>query len=209
MAGQLWRELGASMRAMRQSGGLSLRQAEVVSGWRRGTLSQVENGKARPGASLVEWYDRAFEGHGLLLSAFAEARAAHPAVGPIEQPDDKQGSPVPGDAVHVDVDSPAAGLRVAKGGTVPVKFLLENRGVIPWHRRRMRRVGAQAGTRLLMGERSMSIPDTAPGESVSVTSTVRAPEHPGSVIAYWRMVDADDRYCFLKDDLACVLVVVE
>ena len=67
---ELWAELSASMRLLRQRAGMSLRQAELASGRGRGTLSQFENGKARPGRDLVEWYEATFFGDGLLLSLY-------------------------------------------------------------------------------------------------------------------------------------------
>ena len=59
---ELWLELGANMRALRTAAGLSIRQVEAQSGIGRGTLSQVENGKARASRRLVEWYDAELHG---------------------------------------------------------------------------------------------------------------------------------------------------
>lgn len=207
VSAELWRELGETMRRHRVLGRRSLRDLERDGGWRRGTLSQVENGKARPSRDLVDWYDRTFEGDGLLVSMYAEARAAHPAVGPVESPDDRE-CLIAGDRACVLEAAPPTGSRVLPGSQIDVRWSVRNSGAAQWSGRSLRRTGAPAGTRLLGGAHRVAVPDTSPGEVADVTATLTAPDAIGSVVAYWRMVDSSGRYCQPASDVFSVLLVV-
>lgn len=207
MAAELWRELGESMRRHRLGSGRSLRDVEVASKWGRGTLSQVENGKARPSQSLVSWYDNGFVADGLLLSMYAEARAAHPAVGPIDTPDEREFL-IPGDSCRLLDAAPPTGQQVMPGEDVYVRWVISNAGNVAWHGRRFRRVGAHAGVRILGGPRLFDVPAVEPGDLAELELVVRAPDSAGSVVAHWRMVDQHERYCHVASELLSVLLVV-
>jgi transcriptional regulator with XRE-family HTH domain len=189
---ELWAELGASMRILRTAAGVSLRRAELMSGRGRGSLSQVENGKARPSRDLVEWYDDAFSGDGLLLSIFAEARGAHGRRS-------RQGQDLhvlEGDAMRVLRDALAHGERVPPGARLPASWTVGNDGAVPWNGRRLRRMGAAGAVRVITSPAFVSVPDCPPGEQVVVTVPVTVPDAPGTYAAYWSMVDAAGCVCF-------------
>lgn len=201
-----WDELGASMRRLREASGESLRHVETVSCWRRGTLSQVETGKVRPNSALVEFYDQRFFGNGLLSSLYADAHAVETAVGPA--PTVPGTRVVAGDDLVVASCNIAAGALVAPGSELLVQWTLHNRGSIPWQSRRLRRVGATAGARLLSSTPQAIVPDTAPGETTVVTCAVQAPLLTGTLTAHWRMAHADGAYCFAPDVVLHLTVVV-
>lgn len=201
---EVWRRLGADMRALRVQAGRSLRQAETASGWGRGTLSQVENGKARPSRALVDWYEAAFDGDGLLVSTFAEARGAHRA-----GPSRADGlAVVPGDGFAVDGATLPHGQLVPAGADLEAGWTFVNTGDVAWQGRRLRRVGTHSAAQLLSSPRSVAMDDCRPGGTVSVRVPLHAPETPGTLAAYWSIVDEDDRRCYPAPSLVDVLVVV-
>jgi hypothetical protein len=179
---------------------------EKASGWRRGTLSQVETGKAKPNGTLVEYYDENFDAAGLLLSLFAEAHAVHARVGAVKNYPGERFEP--GDDMKVlQLDQPRGSL-VTAGAPLRVVCHIVNAGVRGWQGRKLRRVGAVAGTRLIVSAPSVPIPDTAPGDTAEAVIELLAPQEPGSVIAYWRMMHADGHYAFPVSESVSVQLVV-
>ncbi len=190
------------MRRVRGAAGVSLRELETRGAWGRSTISQVENGKARPSRQLVEWYDTELGSDGLLLSIYAEARSrqllARQGVGLDECADE----------VHViDIDPPAGHL-VNRGARLQARVGLRNGGSQCWQGRELHRMGAYAGTRLISSAPSTVVPECKPGEVADVIIDLRAPEVPGSVVAYWSMVDDKGRECAQSAPPVAVLLVV-
>ncbi|WP_143168012.1 helix-turn-helix domain-containing protein [Jatrophihabitans endophyticus] len=204
-AERLWGRLGASMRAMRTAAGLSLRQVESETGTGRGTLSQIETGKARPNRAVVEWYDTVLGADGLLLSVFAEARGAYATAGHR----DARRRAVPGDAMVVTDPALPHGLLLDPGAVVAAAWTLHNIGVVPWSGRRLVRVGAHAAPGLPASARDAPVPACGPGERVRVEVAIRLPVLPGSFAAYWHLGDEAGRDCTPAGaELPCVLLVV-
>lgn len=206
MSDEIWLELATTMRRLRQAHGVSLRQLEKTSRWRRGTLSQVETAQLRPTAEQVSHYDDAFEGHGLLLALYILAKTAQT---------DKELRPLhyeaviePGDAFDVVDYSPASGTLVMPGARVTAKWKLQNVGSVAWQQRSLRRLGAAGGERLIGSAPSVEIPTAAPGEVVSAECELTMPDHVGTVIAYWHMVHGDNRPCFPFTDMLSILLLV-
>ncbi|MFP4695201.1 NBR1-Ig-like domain-containing protein [Thiohalospira sp.] len=85
---------------------------------------------------------------------------------------------------------------------------IQNVGTVPWSGRRMRcmdetlEVFTREGESLRVAPplqpvtEEVPVPDTEPGETVEVTADFVAPPTPGTVISYWKMVDAEGRLCF-------------
>jgi transcriptional regulator with XRE-family HTH domain len=200
--GRLWTELGTTMRQVRGQAGVSLRDLENRGAWRRSTISQVENGKARPSRALIEWYDSELGSDGLLLSIYAEARSRQLLSRTTPDADT-------GDVVRlIDVDPPA-GLLVKPGTRTAAHVTLSNDGTAPWRDRSLRRMGAYAGRRLIGSAPEVPVPETAPGSFAEVVVELSVPEISGSVIAYWTMVDASGRDCAPDCPPIAVLLVVE
>lgn len=191
-AAQVWQELSASLRQLRAAAGDSLRAVEKTTGWGRGSLSQIENGKARPTRAQVEWYDARFGGDGLLVAMYAEARGAHGPTGrgPVEA------MLRTGDSVEVtDVDTPL-GAVVRTGATVPVGWTLHNTGTVPWRGRHLHRVGPRAAPGLIGSPTTAALPDCAPGDHVSVRFDIEMPMIAATLAAYWEITDQQGRPCY-------------
>lgn len=205
---ELWLELGASMRALRIAAGVSLRQAELASGRARGTLSQVENGKARPGRELVDWYDATFGGDGLLLSIYAEARVGPVAPRSAVRNGGSAIACVGADGVEVVSMHPPAGHLVPADVPVEVSWTLRNAGTSAWFGRQLRRIGAYAGSRTISSPAVVDVPDAIPGEIVTVELLVRSPSSAGTAVAYWLMVAAGEPCAVPQPVVAALLTVV-
>lgn len=199
--GRLWVELGSTMRRVRGAAGVSLREMEIRGRWRRSTISQVENGRARPSRQLVEWFDNEVGSDGLLMSIYAEARTRQLAR--------RTRSDAHEDAMAtVDVDPPN-GLLVNPNARLQARITLANVGSTVWRDRRLHRMGAFAGRRLITSTPQTAVPDLAPGDEGDVVIELTAPELSGSAIAYWTLVDADARECAPSSAPVAVLLVVE
>jgi hypothetical protein len=197
------------MRRLREASGESLRQVEALGRWVRGTLSQVENGKARPSLDLVEFYDSRYGGDGLLVSMFIDANASHAAgLATGVLPARPLRNCLPGDAVEVVAQTPAQGVLLGAGAALDVVWTLRNSGVLPWRGRKLARVGAAAGPRLLASGRATALPDVGSGDTVTVAVRVTAPVEHGTVAAHWAMTHGDGSFCFSENELLSVTVVV-
>lgn len=204
--GELWQELCETMRKIRTTNGVSLRQLEQRGRWRRGTLSLAENGKLRPSQALVEFYDTTFDTHGLLTALFAEAHLVHPvtSAAAVLRPE----RVLPGDAVDLVSCSLPTGAIVQPGAEVTATWKIRNAGSVGWDGRRLRRIGAAAGSRLISSAPSFDVPTAEPGDTVEVACAFAAPCRLGSVVAHWRMVHAEGDYCFPPEITHSVLVIV-
>jgi hypothetical protein len=69
-------------------------------------------------------------------------------------------------------------------------------GTVPWHGRRLRRIGPTTGPWTLTSERFTPIPNTEPGETVTVSVRVHTPQMETAAVAQWKMVDKDDLLYF-------------
>lgn len=206
MNAELWRELGEAMRAHRTLHTVSLRELERDAGWSRGTLSQVENGKVRPSLRLVEYYDNAFAGDGLLLALFADAHVLH---SPHNGFRNRAGERIEdGDAVRVEAASLPQGAAVAAGEPLQLEWTITNSGTVAWRGRHLRRVGALSGMRLVSSASAAPIPDAEPGQTVTASVALTPPEVAGTVAAHWRIAHADGAFAHPLSDLLSIVLVV-
>ena len=202
-ATQLWQELSVSLRDLRENAGLSLRAVEKATGWGRGSLSQIENGKARPMRAQVEWYDDQLGGDGMLVSIFAEARGAH---GPAGRARVQAGMRA-GDAVEVLDALSALGDVVRTGSTVPIGWTLRNTGTVAWQGLVLRRVGPRAARGLIGGPATVMLPDCLPGGQIQVGFDITMPDVAATLAACWEIVDDQGRPCFTAASLLRVVLV--
>ena len=108
----------------------------------------------------------------------------------------------------IDVDPPAGHL-VNRGAWLQARVGLRNGGASSWRGRELHRMGAYAGTRLIGSSPSTQVPDCKPGELADIVIELRAPDVPGSVVAYWSMVDDKGRECAQSSPPVAVLLVVD
>jgi transcriptional regulator with XRE-family HTH domain len=203
--GGLWRELGLTMRSVRELQRVSLRQLEQQSAWSRSTLSLAENGKARPSRQLVEFYEDRFGSDGLLLSLFGEATHSGFALMRTGRQLDVR---YPGDSFTVEQLSPPTGAVLKPNAGVSCAWTVRNTGSVGWTGRKLLRVGPYGGPRVLSGPPSVVLPSLAPGAAAEVRTQVTTPTYRGAVVAFWQVVDLDEVSCFDDTRLFSLLVTV-
>ena len=112
------------------------------------------------------------------------------------------------DVLVVHASEPRDDCVVGRSERVLVTWRLGNAGAVAWRRRRLQRVGATGGVRLLSGPPSVPVADTAPGEQVEVSVSLCAPDYPGTVVGYWEMLDEHGEPPDAGDVLLTVRLVV-
>lgn len=202
--------LGWAMRDAREATGASLSEFAVQIGYSPSHLSRVEHGKATPSPELLEAYETRCGSDGLLGAQYTmvrEEQAEDRARRRGAQTESRMG-PSPGSASSLsslegdrsefvmDVTIPDL-TELAAGAEFSKTWRIRNAGSVPWHGRALKLMGPRGGgPGVIKGPSLVPVPDTEPGSTVDITAECRAPEHPGTTIARWKMVDADGRLCF-------------
>ena len=189
--------------------GWSLQKQRLVAGWEQKQLakafgcspahvSRVEAGKTTPSRELVGFYDKTFEADGLLMSLYEAADSAG------EQARRREGGhrprryhAVPGDASEFVSDTIPHGTLMEPGQVFTKTWTIRNCGSVAWVGRRLERQGPLTGPGLITSpDRFLNVPDTKPGERVTIQAILKAPTYDCTSIAYFKMVDSDGAICF-------------
>lgn len=185
------------MQKLRLAHGVSAKQVAQEFGCSPSHISRVEQGTTRPSQELVQFYERRFEGDGMLYSI--DVVAVHAA----EQERRRAGGKrpllyraIPGDASTFVDDTIANGTMMRPGKSFEKIWRIKNSGNVPWEGRRLERQGPIQGPGLISSPRYVAVPDTAAGELAEIQASLKAPTYDCTSIAYFKMVDADGRLCF-------------
>jgi transcriptional regulator with XRE-family HTH domain len=180
--------LGALMRELRLAGGMSLTDVAQAMGTSKSHLSHVECGRDRPSWDVMAFYEQRFNADGQLWAAFIGA-AAGPRPRQRSSPARATAYPLPGDASAFVADITPDALIMPPGFSFEKIWRLRNTGTVPWTGRWLRRLGSPAGLGIPSSPLQVSIPNTAPGQTVDITVPLRAHNIPGTAEAHWKMVD--------------------
>jgi len=189
------RQLGWTMQKLRLLSGWTLQQTAGEFRCTAGHLSRVEHG-SMPSRDLANFYDDTFGGEGLIHSLLEVAISAH------EQARRRAHShPTPSHAVHGDAstfegDTIPHGTLMQPGELFAKDWLIRNSGTTPWTGRMLERQGPLTGPGLITSLRYYPIRDTKPGETVKISSVLKAPTYDCASIAYFKMVDPGGALCF-------------
>lgn len=86
--------------------------------------------------------------------------------------------------VHLRIRGAAGdGSTVPCGATFTETWTIRNSGHVAWHGRRLRRIGPTTGPWTLTSECFTQVPDTEPGETVSISVQVRTPQMETAAVA--------------------------
>jgi transcriptional regulator with XRE-family HTH domain len=205
---------GRLMRELREARGVSLAGSAERSGWSKGHLSRVERGITKPSLSLVRWYDGNFGAEDALVRQFLQleeatredrlrtlqhTRPGHPAL-------TAAGGTVPADFDPRDLcllvtETVPDGTSVRAGSGFAKTWTVRNGGPARWARRWLTRQGGTPGVPgWLDSPRQVLVPDTEPGQQVTIAVSMRASSWPGSSVAYFKMTDAAGRLYFPATD---------
>lgn len=198
--------LGRAMRQLRENEPVSLATFAARTTYSEGHLSRVEHGQTAPSRELVEAYETLLRSDGLLTSLYEmlvdEQRQARIGRRDAPAPDRAEVSTRPPETRPGDPSEFVADLALPDGSVVAAseplekRWRLRNAGSVVWRERRLERIGPCSGPAAISSPRDVPIMDTPPGETVDIAVPLVAPSLPGTVIAYWQMIDDDGWPCF-------------
>jgi transcriptional regulator with XRE-family HTH domain len=208
--------IGARMRELRTSGGLSLGRTAELSGWNKSHLSRVESGATRPSLQLIEWYDRQFGAGDVLVHQFQmvtesvrvdrdrslrDAREV-----PAQRVTFAAGGSVPADHHECDdcqlvAETVPDGTLLAPGAVVHKTWTLRNAGSVDWTGRWLTRQGTPGLPGWIRCASRLAVPDVGPGGEVTVGVDMTMPGYTGACIAYFKLTDAEGRPYFPDPDM--------
>jgi transcriptional regulator with XRE-family HTH domain len=190
--------VGAMLHGLRQQAGVT--QAAIAADLEidQGYISRIERGKQPAPERVIRYYGQRFGAADLLASLVdiarendRERRKRSPLL--IAR---QARYPLDGDESTFVSETPPDGSTVPCGATFTKTWKIRNSGSVPWHGRRLRRVGPTTGPWTLTSARFTPIPDTEPGETVSISVQLKAPQMETAAVAQWKMVDKDELLYF-------------
>jgi transcriptional regulator with XRE-family HTH domain len=190
--------VGAMLHGLRQQAGIT--QAEIAAELEidQSYISRIERGKQPAPDRVIRYYGERFGAADLLASLVDIAREndrERRKLSPLLVARQAR-YPLEGDAATFVSEAPPDGSSVPCGATFTKTWTIRNSGSVPWHGRRLRRVGPTTGPWTLTSERLTPIPNTAPGETVSISVQLKAPQMETAAVAQWKMVDKDELLYF-------------
>jgi transcriptional regulator with XRE-family HTH domain len=176
-------------------------QAEIASaiGVDQSYISRVERGSRPASDRIIRYYSERFGAADLLASLVDIAREGDRERRRKRDPlliARQARYPLDGDKAQFVSETPPDGSSVPCGATFTKTWTIRNSGSVPWHGRRLRRIGPTIGPWTLTSPRFTPIPDTEPGETVSISVQIHTPQMETAAVAQWKMVDEDDLLYF-------------
>ncbi len=191
------RSLALSMQRLRRANGWTGKALAEAYGCDPAHISRVEHGQLTPSRMLVLFYEEVFEATGVLMSEFEVVISAD------EQERRRWGGhrpPVyraaPGDASEFVRDTVPHGTLMEPGQIFEKAWTVKNVGSVEWHGRRLERQGPTTGPGLITSQRFVPMPEAIPGETITITTTLRAPTYDCASIAYFKQIDSSGHICF-------------
>jgi transcriptional regulator with XRE-family HTH domain len=164
----------------------------------QGFISRIERGKQAAPDRVVRYYGDRFGAGDLLASLVDIAREnarERRKLSPLLVARQAR-YPLEGDESTFVSEAPPDGSTIACGTTFIKTWTIRNSGSVPWNGRRLRRIGPSIGPWTLGSERHTPIPETEPGQTVSLSVEVATPQMETAAYAQWKMVDEDDLLYF-------------
>jgi len=187
------------LHGLRKQAGASQAQVAADIGIDPSLISRVERGSRPASDRIIRYYGERFGAPDLLASLVEIAR---------ESDRDRQRRrnplliarqaryPLDGDEAWFVAETPPDGVTVACGALFTKSWTIRNSGSIPWQGRRLRRIGPTTGPWTLTSGRFTPIPDTGPGNEVTISVQLKTPQMETAAVAQWKMVDEDDLLYF-------------
>ncbi len=190
--------VGAMLHGLRQQAGVT--QAEIAADLEinQGYISRIEHGKQPASERVIRYYGERFGAADLLAGLVDIAREAdrqRRKLSPLLIARQAR-YPLEGDESTFVSEAPPDGSTVACGATFTKTWTIRNSGSVPWHGRRLLRIGPTTGPWVLTSERFTPIADTEPGKTASISVQLKTPQMETAAVAQWKMVDKDDLLYF-------------
>ncbi|MEU6716147.1 NBR1-Ig-like domain-containing protein [Nonomuraea sp. NPDC046802] len=122
----------------------------------------------------------------LFTPATKALRNNPPPSGPMMSPAPLDNSEFVADVTYPD------GSKVRPGSSFKKVWRIHNAGTVAWEGRFLARVNKSP----CRSPEKVTIPSTAPGQTVDIAVRVKAPDSPGNCRVYWKMTDAQGRVLF-------------
>lgn len=191
--------VGAMLHGLREQAGVT--QAEVAAdiGIDQSYISRIERGSRPASDRVIRYYSERFGAADLLAGLVEIARESERDRRRRRNPlliARQARYPIEGDEARFVSETPPDGATVPCGATFTKTWTIRNSGSVPWQGRRLRRIGATVGPWMLVSPRFVAVPDTQPGETATISVSLRAPQMETAAVAQWKMVDEDDLLYF-------------
>ncbi|HKP90637.1 MAG TPA: NBR1-Ig-like domain-containing protein [Thermoleophilaceae bacterium] len=191
--------VGALLHGLREQAFLTQREIAADIGVDPSLISRIERGQRPAPERILRYYGERLGGLDLLESLAEIAREAERQRVQLRDPNliaRQNEYPLRGDEARFVSESPPDGITVETGAIFTKTWTIVNSGTVRWRGRRLRRVGPTTGPWTLTSKRFTAIPDAAPGQEVSLSVELRAPQMETAAVAQWKMVDKDDLLFF-------------
>lgn len=190
--------VGAMLHGLRQQAGVTQTEVAAHLEINQGYISRIERGKQPAPERVIRYYGERFGAADLLAGLVDIAREndrQRRKLSPLLVARQAR-YPLEGDESTFVSEAPPDGSTVACGATFTKTWTIRNSGSVPWQGRRLRRIGPTTGPWVLTSARFTEVPDTEPGETVSISVQLKAPQMETAAVAQWKMVDKDDLLYF-------------
>jgi transcriptional regulator with XRE-family HTH domain len=190
--------VGAMLHGLREQAGVKQREIADELEIDQGYISRIERGQRPAPERVIRYYGERFGAADLLTSLVDIAREndrERRKLSPLLIARQAR-YPLEGDEASFVSETPPDGSVVPCGARFDKSWTIRNSGSVPWHGRRLRRIGPTLGPWTLGSERHTPIPETDPGETVTISVAIKTPHMETAAVAQWKMVDGDDLLCF-------------
>jgi len=191
--------VGAMLHGLREQAGVTQAEIAAATGISQSYISRIEHGSRPASDRIIRYYSERFGAADLLASLVDIAREGDRERRRKRNPlliARQARYPVEGDASTFVSETPPDGSTIPCGASFTKTWTIRNSGSVPWQGRRLRRIGPTTGPWTLTSERFTPITDTEPGETVSISVQLTAPQMETAAVAQWKMVDTDDLLYF-------------
>jgi transcriptional regulator with XRE-family HTH domain len=191
--------VGAMLHGLREQAGVTQGEVAADIGIDQSYISRIERGSRPASDRVIRYYGERFGAADLLGSLVDIARESERERRRRRDPlliARQARYPLDGDEARFVAETPPDGVTVPCGATFTKSWTIRNSGSVPWHGRRLRRIGPTTGPWTLTSARFITIPDIEPGETVAISVQLHTPHMETAAVAQWKMVDEDDLLYF-------------
>lgn len=191
-------QFGGELRYWRELRGLSVAELAQLIGKDRRNISGAEDRGDVPSELVVHLLEEALGSQGLLIARYEAVLMEKRRLRLLRATTSSTPSPDadPDDASVFIGETLADGTLMTPGQRFTKTWTICNAGTVPWRDRRLTRVGIAAGSGLITTPIQVPIPDTDPGEEVTIAVPCVAHFVEGTSNAAFKMTDPAGRLYF-------------
>jgi transcriptional regulator with XRE-family HTH domain len=187
------------LHGLREQAGVTQGEVAADIGIDQSYISRIERGSRPASDRIIRYYGERFGAADLLGSLVDIARESERDRRRRRDPlliARQARYPLEGDEARFVAETPPDGATIPCGATFTKSWTIRNSGIVPWLGRRLRRVGPTTGPWTLTSARFTPVPNSEPGDEITVSVQLRTPKMETAAVAQWKMVDEDDLLYF-------------